>query len=375
VFDSFLALERDGACHVSWAELELAPASRATLARLLGNLNYLGRSESWIEAELLENRLDRTANCYVATDSGSSEELISVACAVSPREYAGKRSWMDALTFSTTNLLKERASAPPLLRLVPFKREADAIETDPPHRPHRRKPEIQAVTLGLDATVLPLVTTTLEVAEQIRVRLMGAHKRRMGGDESLVSPLFSGKSESGGKRLDHGHVYILPQGNRNGRIDRVRIVSPLRPFDEKELDAVRGVRELWQSDGRPSVRCVLTWQGSKKGGVERSAVVESVTPFIPPRHWRKGRDFKEFLFEEVRRECRNHHITEPSEIELPDRMPGLFHEVEYHRNRKNDRVRPGYALRITFDREIDSPFTLGYGAHFGLGQFRPTFLS
>jgi CRISPR-associated protein Csb2 len=345
VFDSFLAFERDGACHVSWADLELTPASHATLARLLTNLNYLGRSESWIEAELLENRFDKTANCYVATDTGTSGELISVACAVSPLEYAGRRSWMDALTFSTTNMLKERASAPPLLRLVPYKRQTDAIETDPPHRPHRLKPEIQAVTLGLDATVLPLVTTTLEVAEQIRVRLMGAHKRRMGGHESLVSPLFSGKSESGGKRLDHGHVYILPQGNRNGRIDRVRIVSPLRPFDEQEMDAVRGVRELWQSDGRPSVRCVLTWQGPTDGRVEaRSAIVESATPFIPPRHWRKGRDFKEFLFE----------------------------EVEYRRNRKNDPVRPGYALRLTFDREIASPFTIGYGAHFGLGQFRPS---
>lgn len=367
VFDSFMVFDEADACYISWADIKLTPRASTTLARLLKHLNYLGRSESWIEAELWDRGQEGSFNCYAANATGSGGELIRVACAAPPSEYSGVSTWMDALTFSTANLLKERASSPPLLRQIAYVRAESAIETDPPYRPQRK--DVQEILLGLDSTVLPLVTSTLEVAEQIRVRLMGAHRRRM-GSESLVSPLFSGKTTDGGKRLDHGHVYILPLGNSDGRIDRVLLVSRLEPFREDELDAVRGVRKLWQGDGRPDVQCVVTWQGPVNGGIaETGTIVVSATPFVPPRHWRKGRDFEKYLTDEVRRECRNHGVGEPLKIEQLESIPGLFHEVEYRRNRKGDPVRPGYFLRLTFANEMPTPFAIGYGAHFGLGQF------
>ena len=71
--------------------------------------------------------------------------------------------------------------------------------------------------------------------------------------------------------------------------------------------------KLWQRDGRPDVACVVTWQGPLHSGVgEQASIVESATPFICPRHWRKGRDFRRFLIDEVRRECRNHSLDERS---------------------------------------------------------------
>ncbi len=371
VFDSFLVFDRADACYMSWADLELAPRARAALALLLSRLNFLGRSESWVEADLLDVAADGSFNCVAAVVAGSAGEISRVACAMPVSEYKGRATWMDALTFSTASLLRERASTPPLLRQVAYVRSENAIKADPPYVLHRKQQQVQEVMLGLDSTVLPLVTTTLEVANQIRVRLMGAHKRRMNGDESLVSSLFSGKTGDGEKRLDHGHVYILPVGNSEGRIDRVLIVSPLRPFREDELEAVRGVRRLWQRDGRPDVACVVTWQGPRHdGNGQQAAVVASATPFVSPRHWRKGRDFCQFLVEEVRRECRNHGLQEPLAVEILKRMPGFFHEVEYRRNRKDDPVRPGYPLRLTFARKMVVPFAIGYGAHFGLGQFR-----
>lgn len=244
---------------------------------------------------------------------------------------------------------------------------------DPPRRPVSRPTQVGAVVLSLDATVLPLATTTLEVAEQVRTRLMGAHKRLMGGDESKVSPLFSGKRENGEKRLDHGHVYIWPLGNEVGRIDRIVIANLHGAFRQDELDAVRGVRELYQRDGRPAVRCVLTWQGRMGTGGEwrRARAVRSATPFVPPRHWRKGRDFARFMEDEVRRECRNHGIESRVVAVAPCALESLFDVVEYRRNRKEDPVRPGYSVMIEFDHEVTTPFAIGYGAHFGLGRFRP----
>jgi CRISPR-associated protein Csb2 len=374
VFDSFLVFERPHACFVCWAGLDLSPQERTTLAKLLGNLNYLGRSESWVQAEVWEGPVEGPFVADVADAVEAGGEIASIACALPPSEFrSGKSTWLDALTYSTSDLLKERASLPPLLRQVRYRRSQGAIATDPVRRPDRRRTTVQSVLLGLDATVLPLVTTTLEVAEQIRVRLMGAHKLCQGGIAERVSDVFSGKTPEGEKRLDHGHLYILPLGNKNGRINRVLLLNPLRSFMPDELEAIRGVRCLYQRDGRPAVRCVVTWQGSlDEGERRRSLVVESATPFVPPRHWRKGRDHAQFVADEVLRECRHHGLSaEPARIELKERMPGLFDAVEYRRNRKDDPVRPGYALRLTFSEPVIAPFAIGYGAHFGLGQFHP----
>jgi CRISPR-associated protein Csb2 len=375
VFDPFLVFDQLDACYLTWAELELGEQARSLLGRLLGHMDYLGRSESWVEAGLCD--APPKSGCFVCVASDASGDynggLVRVACALPASEYCGKGSWLDALTFSTTNLLKDRASSPPLLKQVAYVLPQGAIETDPPRRQKRKGPSVDTVMLGLDGRVLPLVTTTVEVAEQIRVRLMGAHRKQMGGDEALVSSLFSGKDAAGTKRLDHGHVYILPIGNADGRIDKILIRSPLRTFQQAEIDAVLGVGELWQRDDRGTVYCAVTWQGLMgKCPVVRTdvSVVESTTPFVPPRHWRKGRDFQKFLGDEVRRECRNHGIVEPESVEQTIRMEGLFHEVEYRRNRKKDPVRPGYALRLTFSTPVTVPFAIGYGAHFGLGQFR-----
>ena len=372
VFDPFLVFGRPQACYLRWPDLELSAQQGETLGVLLENLNYLGRSESWVQAELWRGPVEARFECAVADAAEGDYELERVACAVPAAEYKGKRPWMDALTFSTANLLKERASSPPLLRQVRYAVPKDAVTVDPPRKAAARAAGVEAVVLSMDATVLPLVTTTLEVAEQVRVRLMGAHKRRMNGEESQVSALFSGKRPDGQKRLDHGHVYILPLGNEAGRINRILIVSRLQAFGKDELDAVRGVRELYQRDGRPTVRCVLTWQGKldDTGEFRRSRVVESAIPFVAPHRWRKGRELGKFIEDEVRRECRNHGIeTAVTRVE-PGELPSKFDVIEYRRNRKDDPALPGYALRLTFEEEVRTPFAIGYGAHFGLGQFR-----
>ena len=94
----------------------------------------------------------------------------------------------------------------------------------------------------------------------------------------------------------------------------------------------------------------------------------STTPFCSPRHWRKGRGtYIEFLAEEIRRECRNHGVAEPRLVRGVEGSP--FAWVEYRRNRKDDEPHAGYGFRLEFDRRVPVPFSLGYGCHFGLGQF------
>jgi CRISPR-associated protein Csb2 len=379
VFDAFVAFNKSHECYVCWDDVDLSTRHTDILRELLSNLNFLGRSESWVHAEPCADEVHDGIRCDVVDRAENAGDLVPVACPMSAAEYMGNRPWLDELTFSTADMLKQRASSPPLLKQVRYVRPTDAVTTDPVRRFMRRRREVNAVVLSLDATVLPLVTTTIEVAEQIRTRLMGAHRCRMNGDPLRVSPLFSGKTADGQKRLDHGHVYILPLAaespspRKQGRIDRILIVSPLRAFTEDELDAVRSVRELWQADGRPTVRSVLTWQGASDefSGAKGARTVISTTPFVPPRNWRKGRDHERFLIDELRRECANHKIQGSLvEAERLGRLSkDLFDIVEYRRNRKNDPVRRGYAFRLHFSKEVRTPFALGYGAHFGLGQF------
>lgn len=374
VFDAFVVCPRGWSCYIAWPDLVLTDRQQAILDQLLTNLNYLGRSESWVSASLHEGPIPGEWRCLPVDHPDASGEVIPIACAVSPAVYSGKRPWLDALTFSTTDLHSTKASAPPLLRQVRYCRPETSIRLDPSQSGKPKPPIVHAVLVSLDATVLPLTTATIEVAEQIRVRLMGSHRKRMGDDPSRVSALFSGKDDAGGKRLDHGHLYILPQSNKDGRIDRILLLSRLHPLDPNELAAVRGVRELWQSGGRPPVRCVITWQGSCDDPLVRpsAAVVESSTPFVPSRHWRRGRDPEAFLQDEIRRECRNHGIPQPAAVERQTRLAGLFDVVEYRRNRKEDLTKRGYSFRLRFSQPVPAPFSLGYGSHFGLGQFRAT---
>jgi CRISPR-associated protein Csb2 len=95
-----------------------------------------------------------------------------------------------------------------------------------------------------------------------------------------------------------------------------------------------------------------------------------VTPFSPARHWRKGRGtFAEFLTEEVKRECRNHGLPAPVQVTPLERPIGPFDWIEFRRNRKDETPRPGYGFRIAFAEPVAAPFSLGYGCHYGLGQF------
>jgi CRISPR-associated protein Csb2 len=375
VFDGFLAFNRGAACCIFWPELHLSEEQSATLGVLLRNLNYLGRSESWVDAALDSEPGGGEYPCDPVDLSECGGEVTPVACVVPPSEHKSKRPWLDALTFTTAEMIKKKRSAPPLLRSTRYALPEDSVRSRATPKLHRQNPNVAAVLLGMSATVLPLVTQTIEVAEQIRSRLMGTHRVRQGGDATRVSRLFSGKGESGGKRLDHGHLYILPLGNARGRIDRVLLLSRHARFQPDELDAVRGVRELYQSDERGKVRCVVTWQGE----IERGAIADlnlttdvvSATPFVTVRHMRHGRDLARFLEDEVRRECRNHGIEQPIEVERLSRIDGLFDIVEFRKNRKNDPARPGYAFRLRFGRPVLTPFALGYGCHYGLGQFRP----
>ena len=389
IFDAFVAVSPDADLRLGWPGVELDTASRADLTELLSLVNYLGRSESWVELSIAEDTDPNQWNCWPEEEAGDPEkemETVQVACLTAREQYssegktkkgktAAAMSWMEAVAYSTPQLLQDRRSNPPAYQTVPYLRQVGCFTLD---RPRTRPDPSQSITTAvyaLQGKVLPRVTETLRVAEQVRTRLMGSHRLRV-GDPGRVSNKFSGKQPDGSPLQGHRHCYIWPQDrDQDGRLDHL-LIWCREPFDSTELSALDGLRALWQSEGRPEVRCVLVSASSTREASPMTAtVVGSRTPYVPTRHWRKGRgSWPEWLLEEVKRECQFHGIqSSPRELRLIESLElsggHQVHWVEFRRQREEDARRPGLGLELVFDCPVAVPFSLGYGAHFGLGQF------
>jgi len=387
IFDGFVVLNPRATLLMGWPEFSGdSEALLDDLDSLLSVLNYLGRSESWISARVVRGVTGVEWNCLpTQAPAAFAGDIVPVAVPVSPEDYkplvlgARKKAkgkvvnWFEAIATGTDLLLERGLSDPPAMRYaeyaMPTKEIVPAIL--PPTR--RQEATIHSVLYSLDSKVLPPVTQTLEVAEQVRVRLMGIHKRLAGGD-AAVSPLFSGKTPDGFPMSGHRHCFVLPQDrNGDGRIDHILIYSRHRAFDEIERLALDRMETLWQRGGKPDVRCVPTQWGCV---LPQDRAFVSATPFVVTRHFKPKREsFEQWLHSEIARECANHGLETPAAISS---LPNLSLKVgrsirwaEFRRNRKDDPVRTGLGLLLKFDQPVQGPIALGYGCHFGLGQFKP----
>lgn len=389
VFDPFVVVSPADPVVLGWPQSSLTVDATSDLGELLGLMNYLGRSESWMEARLRPNADGVSWNCEPAQAGAKDKEseLVGVACAVSPEAYSArpyeismkggrKRSvdWLNALSWSTSDLLQSRLSEPPALRCVTYLRLARCFDPSPAPRSSRRERPVTAVLFALEGKVRPRVTETLEFAERIRRKLMGIHKRLV-GDPAKVSPKLSGKDARGLRLLGHQHAFILPlDRDGDGRLDHL-LVTCKEPFDRDERRTLDRLESIWQPQGRPDLRCIPTFWGTSAQIWPRATIVRSVTPFVPPRHYRKGRgDFAQWLADEVRREAAHHELPLIVRVTLLPCLSVAGRElrwIEFRRNRKDDAARLGYGFELEFTEPPAEPVTLGYGCHFGLGLFMP----
>jgi CRISPR-associated protein Csb2 len=264
---------------------------------------------------------DQEWNCRPSVANAKSAdtlESILIACPLPPDEYdshpwekttRGKKTsttllpWLEALGWSTEQLFASRRTEPPGFRYVSYLRPVKCF--DPPSRSKVavRPREVNGVLYALEGKLRPRITATLEIAEQVRRRLMGIHRNLMGGDSRKVSSKFSGKDASGEPLRGHRHAFILPQdADRDGWLDHLLVICR----DNLDLDECRALDlldRLYQRGGKPDVRCIPIRWGALSDLLKPAVRFISATPFVPPRHYRRGRgDFAEWLLAQVRRE-------------------------------------------------------------------------
>lgn len=377
IFDAFLALDKGHKVMIGF-DAEVDDKGLQDLARLLEGLNYLGRSESWVEARVSEDA-DAEWNCLPVADRGvtGGARSVRVACLLPEENYREHLlgrvglTWIDALCVSTGELLKEGWSAPFLLDWIDYAMPPEQLPTG---RTLPLRSKFNCARYALSATVLPPIQETLQVAERVRAYLMGIHKRIKEDNPGLVSSLFSGKQPDGTPLEGHRHAFYVPSDeDGDGRIDHVTITSA-EPFGEDELSSLDRLTSIWQPKGRPDLQFVLV-SLSAENRVQLSETWVSATPFVTSRHYRKGRGaYEQWLTAELCRECSFHGLPSPSSVEW---IPGTLHTMhpvrwfEFTRSRKGQAPVSGYGCIVSFKDPVSGPFSLGAGCHFGLGAFVP----
>lgn len=250
---------------------------------------------------------------------------------------------------------------------------------------------VVAIRYTLDPSLRPHIRHTLGLGEQARYYAMGRYGRMFSGH---VSSVLSGHEGTGPAR-GHFHACFLPTDeDADGLIDHLTVYAR-DGFEPRDLKALHSLTFLsWGSDAirleligmytRPESEAIPSFTPATRW--------RSVTPMVLFRHPKKYRRGDPKLNEEGRqidgpedqlyREWGYLQALEPnlSQLQRVNRLLGLQLQDEWLGWLRFDRPRRGERKRITnlafgfdiaFAEPVTGPIAIGYGAHFGLGQFIP----
>ncbi|NIA21620.1 MAG: type I-U CRISPR-associated protein Cas5/Cas6 [Anaerolineaceae bacterium] len=429
VIDAFVRLASDEELLIHYP-VSLSPEQQTLLKRLVENLSYFGRAESWVLGRVIQNGTPDAAWCRPAQNGGAmprepGRDQVALLTPVPADNYIQWRAQavkqalatteeavrikdnkkkiskaqrakalapypenlLDCLTTDTAVLQQYGWSQPPGSQFILYNRPAGTLERRPPKpraRRHRVTP-VEAALLALSSDtrhgdVLPRMTRCLPQAELLHQSLVS-----LLGDEAPQCTALSGRDPTGKPLAGHRHTHFLPLDlDEDGRLDHVILYAPMK-LDAKAQRTILKLRRTWtKGDDRDIiVTCAgfgdleqFASQLRRKSGRPLPLLAKterwvSYTPFVPPRHLKKS---KNTLPEQVKAELASRSLPPPVEIavlnreELVDRR--LLRFVRARRQGKPQPPAPrAFGLRLTFAQPVSGPLSLGYASHYGLGLF------
>lgn len=391
------------------------------LDQLVSALSYLGRSESWIEAELTDQDSSEwnAEPCREGEHRGPGWEQVSLMAAIPPAEY---QTWLSQVQDLRPSAGKKRAGArkkskkegpyppdliacltkdtawwkghgwsqPPGSRRVLYWRASDTLQVGA--APARRPVSARRVTTILLAittptgnrSALPPITRTLPQAELFHQAVIA----RLANGQRVNCPELIGKDEFGRPlQMHHQHAHTIPVDlDGDGHLDHILLYAAMGLGDAAQR-AIRTLRRTWTKGGVGELQLAVVGSGAANsygqfpprlrrkleelfGPAAGARVWESLTPFVPPRFLkRKGKDTLEG---QVQAELASRQLPAAQEIEhVPELTRSLRHFVRRRaRGGASPKVDAGYGLRLRFAEPIKGPLLLGYASHYGLGLFR-----
>lgn len=454
IFDTFIAVPPCEPLVIGWRDAVLSESQKRLLCQLVTAMNYFGRAESWVEAQVVSEVDHPLDTCPLGSAGvGDGEELVRLLTVVPDSDYA---FWRDtkirslaeskleekraqaisknkpakkvtltakdksviealvapdvfyALQANTDELRKAGWNRPPASQWVDFVRPQGRPMPLPSrqHGKYNIRPTIARFAIA--SPVLPTLTDALWIGERARSYIMGCSKKQNGNQ---CSEVFSGKAVDGssisiGTRT-HSHAHYLPESLGSTSRGRITHLNIFVPAGLSEIDEVALSRFTYMH-GRDAhaLQVVLLGIGAPDdfGGIDQrkgqspslatSHVWISRTPFVPTNHLhirgseRHDPDIYSQAQEReldhlVRKELsRRPWLAEHAESVQIERT---FHTflggarttwLKFRRERKmgggTRASTTGYGFKLIFQRPIQGPIALGYGAHFGLGQFVAT---
>jgi CRISPR-associated protein Csb2 len=427
VFDTWADVA-DGVLQVQW-DCPLADDESAVFSDLVAGLGYLGRSESWVVGEVIDSVPANLFNAVPHSNGshrGRDWEQVTVLGTITPTQYVEWRTvevnrileqfpLPEGRKKPPQKLLKDREKSvepypidlidclmkdtawwkshgwngPPGSQTLLYWRRRDLLQVGPPTTTRRHEPpRVSAMLLALTTpsgskSALPACTRTLPQAELFHRALIGL----AAAGENICCPELTGLDEMGRPlQSGHSHAHVLPLDlDRDNHIDHVLIHAPMG-LGSLAQNAIRKLRRTWTKGGVGELQLALAGIGNLEefrltqppyklavdallGGTQGAAVWISQTPYIPPRFLKQHG--KNTLEGQVRSELSSRGIATDCEITvLADESRRFRH---YIRSRKRGATPPpqdlGLALRIQFANPVTGPISLGYAAHFGMGQF------
>ncbi len=369
--DAFVALGHRSVVYVHWP-VDVTDDERHALSFMARGVSYLGRAESWCEIDLLHGDVARPdPNCGPVGEERvpTGSQCIRVLC---PAEGMTQED----LERTTSALQREGWNDPPGARWVLYHRPGDALSSTPgppPASTERPRPVVAELSLG--GEVLPLLTDAVLVAEQVRAAAMSRH--------DTPSETLSGRTIDGERlRHQHRHAHYLPDARGFGKRVTHVLVYASAGLSESEQTALARVSFLAQRHNRPMLDVVLSGFGDVNDFRDVTPLFSvatrwrSRTPFVLIRHPRRGKDSPR---DQVARELYMRGLPEPSQIiptagaHLIDRHAGdhgVTRWVEFGMTRRGRGHPPGaFGFELLFPQPVRGPILLGYGCHYGLGQF------
>jgi CRISPR-associated protein Csb2 len=369
--------------------------------------------------DALQAQLDRKleGERQKAREKGKDDAKVKLSKkALADLELSLPETIFDALHATTGDLRKAGWNRPPGSRWVDYLRPGDSFASKPQQK--RLAPRSQNATIARFAVcgkVLPRLTEALWIGERARTAVMSKSKKvaeeRADGEVVNAAPVFSGKNEDGSLRLNgHDHAHFLSEATddgQGGRISHLTVFAPSGFVDYDRL-ALSRFCKTWGHGGH-DLQFVLLGIGQPEdfGGSDESAgqsrlsgesaVWQSRTPFVPTDHLRirpgeskdpkrreeaVRRELERILRKEMeRRDWLSHHLALLDRVEVllgrdecGTHLGGHFTRwLKFRRMRQKGNGHRGdsggYGFRLTFKEPVRGPIVLGYGCHFGLGQF------
>jgi len=431
VFDTWARLG-DQELYVSWPEARLSPDEMSVLGKLLANINYLGRSESWVEARIVPN--DEAVppfNCV--PDLGKTynllaQEQVALLSATNASAYSDWRNQqvenilanpelrppegrkltkplekkrqkaidpyppdlIDCLQKDTNWLRKYGWSQPPGSQRVFFLRPSNAIAIGTPvAKGTFKSARVTAMLLAVTNTsrndhALPSVIRTLPQGELLHSALVGISA----GMNQDPPPMELVGRDANRKPLrgPHEHAHIHPLDlDSDGHLDHILIWAAMG-LSGNAQSVIRAARRTYTKGGLEPLRLAVSAHGdflnlSHMRGVEGKKLSQivgkackwrSLTPFVPARHIKKRG--KNTLAGQVVSELDSRNLPHPKSIEVSALQDapryGRFRHFVVSRSRGQKPPRAiGYAIELEFNQPVAGPIALGYASHFGLGLF------